>query len=69
MLVRYPGRIARFVGSTPYELAPDLLRRPAGDIDRRRVTAVCEWALEVRRLTGREPGRLRHGEPRRRNPA
>ena len=69
MLVRYPGRIARFVGSTPYELAPDLLRRPAGDIDRRRVTAVCEWGLEVRRLTGREPGRLPHDDVRPGHPA
>jgi len=69
MLVRYQGRIAGFVGATRYELAPDLLRRPAADVDRRRVMAVCEWALEVRRLTGREPGRLPHDDVRPGQPA
>ena len=69
MLVRYQGRIAGFIGATRYELAPDLLWRPAANIDRRRITAVCEWALEVRRLTGREPGRLPHDDVRPGHPA
>jgi hypothetical protein len=58
MLVRYQGKVAGFVGATRYGLAPELAARHAGDVDRRRVQAVCEWALLVRELTGHEPGRL-----------
>jgi hypothetical protein len=39
---------------------PDLELRAVDDVDRRRVTAACEWALTVRRVTGCEPGRLPH---------
>jgi hypothetical protein len=60
MLVRYQGRVVGFVGATQYGLTPELASRPADDLDRRRVTAVCEWALDVRRATGCEPGRLPH---------
>lgn len=55
MLVRYQGRVAGFVGATRYGLAPELEARDFDDIDRRRVQVVCEWALLVRELTGREP--------------
>jgi hypothetical protein len=58
MLVRYQGKVAGFVGATRYGLAPELEARHAGDVDRRRVQMVCEWALLVRELTGCEPGRL-----------
>jgi hypothetical protein len=58
MLVRYQGRVVGFVGATRYGLAPELDSRPVDDVDLRRVTAVCQWALEVRRATGCEPGRL-----------
>jgi hypothetical protein len=58
MLVRYQGQVAGFVGATRYGLTPELEARDAGDIDRRRVQIVCEWALLVRELTGHEPGRL-----------
>ena len=58
MLVRYQGKVAGFVGATRYGLSPELEARHAGDVDRRRVQAVCEWALLVRELTGYEPGRL-----------
>ena len=57
MLVRYQGQIAGFVGATRYGLSPELAARPEDDGDRRRVVAVCEWALELRRISGREPGR------------
>jgi hypothetical protein len=60
MLVRYQGRLVGFVGATQYGLTSELERRPAYDVDRRRVIAVCEWALEMRRHTGCEPGRLPH---------
>jgi hypothetical protein len=63
MPVRYQGKLVGFVGATQYGLAPELSRRPAEDIDRRRVTAVCESALEMRRLTGCAPGRLPHERP------
>ena len=63
MLVRYQGQVAGFVGATRYGLAPELAARPVDDVDRRRVTAVCEWALEVRRISGREPGRLPGDRP------
>lgn len=58
MLVRYQGQVAGFVGATRYGLSPQLKDRELTDVDRRRVNAVCEWALEVRRLAGAEPGRL-----------
>ena len=57
MLARYQGRVAAFVGATRYSLAPGLEERGADDIDRRRVQVACEWALLIRALTGREPGR------------
>ena len=60
MLVRYQGNVVGFVGATEFGLVPGLRRRAADDVDRRRVTAVCEWALEMRRQTGYEPGRLPH---------
>ena len=63
MLVRYQGQVAGFVGATRYGLAPELAARPVDDVDRQRVTAVCEWALEVRRISGREPGRLPGDRP------
>ena len=63
MLVRYQGQVAGFVGATRYGLAPELAARPKDDVDRRRVTTVCAWALEVRRLSGREPGRLPGDRP------
>ena len=63
MLVRYQGQVAGFVGATRYGLAPELAARPVDDVDRRRVTAVCEWALEVRRISGREPGCLPGDRP------
>ena len=63
MLVRYQGQVAGFVGATRYGLAPELAARPVDDVDRRRVTAVCEWALEVRRISGCEPGRLPGDRP------
>ena len=58
MLIRYQGEVVGVVGATRYGLAPTLHGRAWPDVDRRRVTAVCEWALEVRRATGCEPGRL-----------
>ena len=64
MLVRYQGQVAGFVGATRYGLSPELKARDADDIDRRRVQAVCDWALLVRELTGREPGRLPRDQPR-----
>ena len=63
MLVRYQGQVAGFVGATRYGLAPELAARAEDDVDRRRVMAVCEWALEVRRISGREPGRLPGDRP------
>jgi hypothetical protein len=60
MLIRYQGRLVGFVGVTRFDLVPELELRAVDDVDRRRVTAVCEWALSVRRLTGCEPGRLPH---------
>jgi hypothetical protein len=54
MLVRYQGRIVGLIGATRFCLAPDLQR----GVDRQRVTAVCQWALEMRHQTGYEPGRL-----------
>jgi hypothetical protein len=60
MMVKYQGRVVGFVGATRYALAPELQARGPDDVDRRRVTAVCKWALEVRRATGCEPGRLPH---------
>jgi hypothetical protein len=38
-----------------YTVVSDISRRPTDDVDRRRVTAVCEWASDVRRHTGCEP--------------
>ena len=58
MLVRYHGEVVGVVGATRYGLAPTLDGRQWPEVDQRRVVAVCEWALEVRRATGREPGRL-----------
>jgi len=63
MLVRYQGQAVGFVGATRYGLTPRLAARPIDDVDRRRVTALCEWALEVRRATGCEPGRLPSDQP------
>jgi hypothetical protein len=60
MFIRYQGQFVGFVGVSQFGLMPELARRPAKDVDRRRVTAVCEWALEVRLVTGCEPGRLPH---------
>jgi len=57
MLVRYHGKLAGFIGATRYGLSPELADRDPSDVDRRRVSTVCEWALEYRRLYGREPGR------------
>jgi len=58
MLVRYHGEVVGVVGATRYGLAPTLNGRRWPEVDERRVVAVCEWALEVRRSTGCEPGRL-----------
>jgi hypothetical protein len=58
MLVRYHGEVVGVVGATRYGLAPTLHGRRWPEVDERRVVAVCEWALEVRRSTGCEPGRL-----------
>lgn len=58
MLVRYQGDVVGVVGATRYGLAPSLHGRAWRDVDRRRVIAVCEWALAVRDATGSEPGRL-----------
>ena len=58
MLIRYQGEVVGVVGATRYGLAPTLHGRAWRDVDHRRVSAVCEWALEVRQVTGREPGRL-----------
>ena len=58
MLVRYHGEVVGVVGATRYGLAPTLGGRPWPEVDQRRVAAICDWALEVRRATGREPGRL-----------
>ena len=58
MLIRYQGEVVGVVGATRYGLAPTLHGRAWPDVDQRRVSAVCEWALEVRQVTGREPGRL-----------
>lgn len=63
MLVRYQQQIAAFVDATRYELSPELSARRAGDVDRRRVELMCQWALQVRRLSGREPGRLPQDDP------
>ena len=60
MLVRYQGEVVGFVGATDFGLIPKLQDRPVDDVDRRRVTEMCLWALEVRRETGYEPGRLPH---------
>lgn len=58
MLVRYQDEIAGCVGATRYHLAPHLEDLAPSHVDRRRVEVVCEWALDVRSLTGLEPGRL-----------
>ncbi len=63
MLVRYQDQVVGFVGATRYGLSPQLAARPIADVDRRRVTALCEWALELRRATGCEPGRLPREQP------
>jgi hypothetical protein len=60
MLVRYQGQVAGFIGATRYGLSPELADRDPSDLDRRRVSAVCEWALQHRRLYGHEPGRHPH---------
>ncbi len=58
MLIRYQGEVVGVVGATRYGLAPTLHGRAWPEAVQRRVSAVCEWALEVRHLTGREPGQL-----------
>ena len=58
MLIHYQGEVVGVVGATRFGLAPTLHGRQWPEVDERRVVAVCEWALEVRRATGREPGRL-----------
>ncbi len=63
LLVRYQDRVAGFVGSSVYYLAPHLETLPPQDIDRRRVEALCQWALVVLALTGTEPGRLPKDPP------
>jgi hypothetical protein len=74
MAVHYRGEPVVFIGATQYGLVAELVHLPSDDVDRRRVTAVCEWALEMRRHTGCEPGRLPHerrgdeGGTRRRRP-
>jgi hypothetical protein len=60
MLIRYQGRLVGFVGVTRFDLVPELDLCGVDDVDRRRVSAVCEWALSVGRVTGCEPGRLPH---------
>lgn len=65
MLVRYQGDVVGFVGATRFDLIPSLKDRPVDDVDLRRVTAVCQWALAVRHSTGCEPGRLPHERHRR----
>ena len=63
MLIRYQGVLVGFMGATQYGLTPELTAHRPDDVDLQRVRAVCEWALEVRRLTGREPGRLPGDRP------
>ncbi len=63
MLVRYQDRVAGFVGASVYYLAPHLESLPPEDLDRRRVEALCQWALVVRALTGKEPGQLPQDRP------
>jgi hypothetical protein len=54
MLVRYQGQPVGFVGVSRYTICHGLLDEGGC----RRVTAVCEIALEIRELTGYEIGRL-----------
>ena len=58
MLLRYQGQVVGFIGAPRYDLVRELAGRSVDDVDRRRVAAVCDWALELRRSTGCEPGRL-----------
>ena len=58
MLIRYQGEVVGVVGATRYGLAPTLHGRAWRDVDHRRVSVVCAWALEVRQTIGCEPGRL-----------
>jgi hypothetical protein len=54
MLVRYQGNTVGFLGATRYTIC----HGPLDEGDCRRVSAVCEIALEIRALTGYEIGRL-----------
>jgi len=54
MLALYQGQPAAFVGATRHALMPELEALPADHPDRRRVDAVCLFALEVRRVTASE---------------
>ena len=59
MLVRYQGKAIGFLGATRYTICCGLL----GKGECRRVSAVCEIALEIRALTGHEIGRLPADRP------
>jgi hypothetical protein len=54
MLVRDQGKAVGFLGATRYTICHGLLDEDGC----RRVSAVCEIALEIRALTGHEIGRL-----------
>jgi len=58
MLVRYQGDVVDVVGATRYGLAATLHGRAWRDVEHRRVTAACQWALALRHATGSEPGRV-----------
>ena len=58
MLIRYQGQVIGFVGLSEYFLVPEIENRPPWNSDRRRVRAVCDWAVQFRRVTGHEPGRI-----------
>ena len=59
MLVRYQGQAVGFLGASRYSICEGMLDEDG----HRRVSAVCEIALEIRALTGYEVGRLPADRP------
>jgi hypothetical protein len=59
MLIRYQGKPVGFLGASRYTICHGML----DEAGCRRVSAVCEIALEIRALTGYEIGRLPADRP------
>ena len=53
-LIRRHGAVVAVAGPIHYYLAPELERRPCGDLHRRTVALMCAYAHAVH--TGRVPG-------------